>query len=108
MFARHVGPTRQLIHSRFEDGQRAINVSASVKETLPSFQALEPSCGGLAAVQSGQESRTKRPPRAACLPQRLKALRHQVEKVHIPLCTHAQSVTRSSFKNTRADSCGPC
>ena len=34
--------------------------------------------------------------------------RHRVEKVHIPLSTHAQSVTRSWFKNTRADSCGPC
>ena len=26
VYARHVGPTPQLIHSRFEDGQRAINV----------------------------------------------------------------------------------
>ena len=32
----------------------------------------------------------------------------RVEKVHIPLCTHAQSVARSWFKNTRAVSCGPC
>ena len=93
---------------RWTEGNKSCVALASVKEMWPSSQPLEPICQGPVTVQSGQELRTKRPPRAACLPQRLKALNHRVEKVPIPLCTHAQSVTRSGFKNTRADSCGPC
>ena len=68
---------------RWTEGNKSI-ASASVREMWP----------------SSAKSRLSTP--------KTESARHRVEKVHIPLSTHAQSVTRSWFKNTRADSCGPC
>ena len=81
VFARHVGPTRQLITLeawRWTEGNKIV-ASASVREMWP----------------SSAKSRLSTP--------KTESARHRVEKVHIPLSMHAQSVTRSWFKNTRAD-----
>ena len=82
---------------RWTEGGKSV-ASLNVKETWQSSQPLEPICQGPAAVQSREELHTKRLPSAACLPQRLNALRHWVQKEHVPLCKHTQPVTRSWLK----------
>ena len=97
MFARHVGPTRQLIHSKFDDEQRSIKcVGSVIVKRRDHLHKLLNQAVGDRPLSKAVRNRVQKDHQAAFLAQRLKALQHRVEKEHIPLCsTYAQSVTKS-------------